>query len=69
MYYNLHYNIFMEEYIPEEHLQKTYWDLWPLVTLRGQIEIVADKRIHRQKDMMGFMGDTNAIQGEQTFQV
>ncbi len=36
------------------------------MTLRRQIELAADWRIHRQ-DLEEFTGDTNAVQGEPTF--
>ncbi len=36
------------------------------MTLIGQIKLAADRRFHRQ-DWKGFMGDTNAVQGEPNF--
>ncbi len=39
------------------------------MTLRGKIKLTADRRINRQEDLKGFMGDTNAVQGEATFLV
>ncbi len=45
----------------------SYYDLGPLVTLRGQIELAADSRIHRQKELKGFTGDRNMVKDEWTF--